>query len=175
MEVLGCMLKIRNYKVDSTLGTSEVYLTSKVDNENDKIYVFFPGVNTKVGVFTIRQYIKDMKDNNVSRAIIIVKDAITSFARQVFAEETKLIIEHFRENELLVDKLKHVLVPKHELISSEEKKELLKIYGIKDIHLPKMLSSDAIAKYFGALKGEVFKITRVSETGGEYIYYRIVV
>ena len=65
--------------------------------------------------------------------------------------------------------------PKHELITDEEKKELLKIYRAKEIHLPKMLASDPIARYFGARKGQIFKITRGSESSGDYIYYRIVV
>jgi DNA-directed RNA polymerase I, II, and III subunit RPABC1 len=55
-----------------------------------------------------------------------------------------------------------------------KKKELLKIYKLKEGQLPKMLTSDPIARYFGARKGQVFKITRASESSGEYIYYRVV-
>jgi len=173
------MLKIRKYKIDNDedfiSSDEEVFLTHKIDNENCKIYVFFPKITTKVGVFTIRQYIKEMQQNNIEQSIIVVKDSITAFAKQVFVEAKPLIIEYFKENELLVDKLNHILVPKHELLEDAEKKELLKIYKIKDIQLPKILNSDPISRYFGAKKGQVFKITRASESSGEYIYYRIVV
>jgi DNA-directed RNA polymerase I, II, and III subunit RPABC1 len=173
------MLIIRGYLIEDpdefVSSTDEEFLTHKIDDEDSKIFVFFPKISAKVGVFTIRQYIKEMQDNEVNQAIVVVKDAITAFAKQVFVEAKPLVIECFKENELLVDKPSHVLVPKHELITEEEKKELLKIYKAKDSQLPKMLSSDPVARYFGARKGQVFKITRVSESSGDYIYYRIVV
>jgi len=177
--VLLKMLLIRGYLVedeeDFVSSTDEEFLTHKIDDEDTKIFVFFPSISAKVGVTTIRQYIKEMQDNNVDQAIVVVKDAITAFAKQVFIEAKPLVIECFKEKELYVDKLKHVLVPKHEFLSEEEKNELLQIYKAKESQLPKMLSSDPIARYFGARKGQVFKITRSSETSGDYIYYRIVV
>lgn len=176
--VILVMLKKRKYLVENENNfiesDEETYLFNKIDDENNKIYVFFPKILTKVGVFTIRQYIKEMQQNNVDQAIIVVKDAITAFAKQVFIEAKPLIIEHFKENELLVDKLSHVLVPKHDLLEDLEKKELFKIYKLKDSLLPIIKISDPIARYFGAKRGQVFKITRPSESSGEYIYYRIV-
>lgn len=173
------MLITRGYYIpnnnDFISSNDEMYITYKINDKESKIYVFFPKMSSKVGVFTIRQYIKEMQDNNINNAIIIVKDAITAFAKQVFIEAKPLVIECFKENELLIDKLEHVLVPKHEIISDEEKKELLKIYKIKENQLPKILSSDPITKYFGGKKGQVFKITRPSESSGNYIYYRIIV
>lgn len=178
-QVILKMLLIRGYLVENhdefVNSTDEEYLFHKVDDEDSKIYIFFPVLNTKVGVFTIRQYIKEMQDNEVNDGIVVVKDALTAFAKQVFIDAKPLNIECFKEKDLLIDKLSHVLVPKHELISEEEKKELLKIYKAKESQLPKILSSDPIARYFGARKGQIFKITRASETSGDYIYYRIVV
>lgn len=176
-QVVSNMLIARGYHIDDDFASSqdEEYMTHIVGDEDSKICVFFPKISTKVGVFTIRQYIKEMQENEVTRAIIVVKDAITAFAKQVFVEAKPLVIECFKENELFTDKTKHVLVPKHELISDEEKKELLGVYKLKESQLPKILSSDAISRYFGAKRGQVFKIIRNSETCGEYIYYRIVV
>lgn len=178
-KVILKMLIIRGYLIEDAdefiNSQDEEFLTHKIDNEDFKIFVFFPKISTKVGVFTIRQYIKEMQDNGVEQAIVVVKDAITAFAKQVFIEAKPLVIECFKENELLIDKLSHVLVPKHELIDEKEKEELLEIYKAKESQLPKMLSSDPIAKYFGARKNQVFKITRPSESSGDYIYYRIVV
>lgn len=175
-KVIYNMLIARNYNVSENFidDIDEKFLTSKVDDPDNKLYVFFPNTTTKVGVSTIRNYVKDMQDNQVIRAIIVVKDAITAFAKQVFVDANPLIIECFKENELYIDKLNHVLVPKHELIDEESKKELLKNYKIKEWQLPKILSSDPIARYFGAKKGQVFKITRHSENSNEYIYYRLV-
>jgi DNA-directed RNA polymerase I, II, and III subunit RPABC1 len=177
--VIFNMLEKRGYfienKEDFVSSTNEEFMTYKINDQNQKIFVFFPKMTTKVGVVTIRQYMKEMQDNEVQKAIIVVKDAITAFAKQEFAVSKSLQIECFRENELLVDKTKHMIVPPHELLSQLEKNELLSLYSIKESQLPKMLSSDAMARYFKAEKGQVFKIHRTSETCGDYIYYRIVV
>jgi DNA-directed RNA polymerase I, II, and III subunit RPABC1 len=176
-EVILNILKVRNYIVEDeeefiNSEEEEIQICRK-DNSDDKLYIFFPKFNTKVGIFTIRQYIKEMKSNNVNNAIIVVKDAITTFADIVINKETSLVIESFKENELKFDILQHTSVPKHELLSEEEKKELFKIYNLKESNLPKILKNDNVARYFGAKKGDVFKITRPSETSGEYITYRI--
>jgi DNA-directed RNA polymerase I, II, and III subunit RPABC1 len=178
-KVILNMLKIRKYLIenddDFISSDDEIQIFNKINDENNKIYVFFPKASTKVGVNTIRQYIEEMQKNGVKQSIIVVKNSITAFAKQVFIDAKPLQIEYFKENELLVDKLSHVLVPKHELLEEDEKKELLKIYKLKETQLPKIFSSDPISKYFGAKKGQVFKITRNSESSGEYIYYRIVI
>lgn len=176
-EVVYKMLIARRYKVDkeSFMKCEESFLIHKNDDITDKMYVYFSQNSNKVGIKIINQYINEMKKNNVKRSLIIVKEEITSFAKNIFIEEEQLDIEYFKENELYIDKTEHVLVPKHELMTDDEKKELLKVYNIKDKDLPKIISSDPIARYYGAKKGQIFKITRQSETCGESIYYRIVV
>ena len=67
------------------------------------------------------------------------------------------------------------LVPKHEILSEEEKKKLLERHGIKEKELPKILESDPAVRALGAKKGDVIRITRKSQTAGEYYYYRLVV
>ncbi len=75
----------------------------------------------------------------------------------------------------MADLLKHVLVPKHEVISKEEKDSLLQSLNITEDKLPKILDSDAVVKAIEANVGDVIKVTRKSPTAGEAIYYRIVV
>lgn len=178
-KVILDILKIRNYKLPSDHqkfidSDTEELLCEKIDNPMDKIYVFFPPM-PKVGVNTIRQYTKAMEDEHVTKAIIVYDNTITAFAKQQTEQNKLLCFEYFRKNELYVNKLDHVLVPKHEIISEDEKKELLRVYKIKDMHLPKIYSTDQIVRYFGAKRGQVFKITRNTETSGETIYYRIVI
>ncbi|NOZ81713.1 MAG: DNA-directed RNA polymerase subunit H [Candidatus Micrarchaeota archaeon] len=71
--------------------------------------------------------------------------------------------------------LEHVLVPKHEILSEEEKKRLLETLNISEKQLPKILLNDPVVKALGAKEGDVIKITRKSPTAGKSFYYRLVV
>ena len=69
----------------------------------------------------------------------------------------------------------HMLVPKHEVLSEREVKELLETLGINKEKLPKMKASDPIAREIGAKPGDIVKITRKSLTAGESVFYRLVI
>ena len=47
------------------------------------------------------------------------------------------------------------LVPRHVLLSDEEKRELLDRYKLRENQLPRLKSSDPVAQYFGAQRGQV--------------------
>ncbi|RLF12464.1 MAG: DNA-directed RNA polymerase subunit H [Thermoprotei archaeon] len=74
-----------------------------------------------------------------------------------------------------LDLLNHELVPKHEVLSAEEKRKVLKELGIRAEMLPWIRSSDPIARIIGAKPGDVVKITRHSKTAGVFVAYRFVV
>lgn len=74
-----------------------------------------------------------------------------------------------------MDILKHAMVPRHEVLSAKEKKEVLDKLGATEEQLPKMLSSDPVAEKIKAKPGDLVKITRTDSVAGETVYYRIVV
>jgi DNA-directed RNA polymerase subunit H len=74
-----------------------------------------------------------------------------------------------------IDIEKHKLVPKHILLSEQEKEEVLKTYGITLKQLPRILSSDPVIKILGGKPGDVVKIIRKSPTAKETVYYRVVI
>ena len=74
-----------------------------------------------------------------------------------------------------MDLLQHELVPKHEVLSDEEKKELFAKFRESKNELPRIFDSDPVAKKIGAKIGDVLRITRQSSTAGTAIYYRIVI
>lgn len=69
---------------------------------------------------------------------------------------------------------KHVLVPKHEVIKDKSViDQLVQAYKIKSkTQFPIILKSDPIARYYAMKTGDVVRITRTSETAGEYVIYR---
>jgi DNA-directed RNA polymerase I, II, and III subunit RPABC1 len=149
-------------------------LVEKTDDASDQLFVFFP-TEDKVGVKPIKTYCQRMKDQNVKRAIIVVKVALTPFAKSAIKELTQrnFRVEYFRDSELLIDITEHKLVPEHVVLSTQEKNELLRRYGLKPSQLPKIQLHDPVARYFGLSHGQVVKIVRPSETAGRYITYRI--
>lgn len=148
-------------------------LVEKADDETDQLFVFFPE-DEKVGVKPIKVYTDRMKDENVSNAILVLRVDITPFAKQALQEISEdCRIEHFKEAELLVDITEHTLVPEHQVLSMNEKTELLKRYRLKETQLPRIQPNDPVARYYGMKRGQVVKIIRPSETAGRYVTYRI--
>ena len=151
-------------------------LTVIVANEEateDKIIVFFPE-DEKVGVKPIKIYTDQMREMGIKRAILVLRQGITPFAKQGVAEMSdEFSIEHFREAELLIDITEHHLVPEHVVLSEEEKKALLARYRLKEFQLPRIQPTDPVARYFGMKRGQIVKIIRPSETAGRYVTYRI--
>jgi DNA-directed RNA polymerases I, II, and III subunit RPABC1 len=144
-------------------------------NPSTHLIVFFPEEsNKKIGVKPIRELAEKMEEKNITKGIIITQAPLTAFAKSAVGEAApKLEIEVFMESELLVNITKHELVPKHVLLTSEEKKVLLARYKVRENQLPRILVSDPVARYFGMRKGEVVKIIRPSETAGRYVTYRL--
>jgi len=77
--------------------------------------------------------------------------------------------------QLMIDIVSHRDVPKHEVLTQEEIKELLEKYSIKIENLPVILKDDAMARYLGLKPNEVVRIHRPSPTSGTYISYRVCV
>ncbi len=67
------------------------------------------------------------------------------------------------------------MVPKHEILTEREKKEVMEKFGVNEKQLPKIPASDPVIALIGANPGNLIKITRKSETSGEAVYYRLVV
>jgi DNA-directed RNA polymerases I, II, and III subunit RPABC1 len=115
-----------------------------------------------------------MRAENVGNAIMILRVDITPFAKQAVQEMSDSFrIEHFKEAELLVDITQHQLVPEHQVLTPNEKSELLKRYRLKETQLPRIQPNDPVARYFGMKRGMVVKIIRPSETAGRYVTYRV--
>ncbi|KAD6794695.1 hypothetical protein E3N88_05591 [Mikania micrantha] len=140
------------------------FLKSKPDN-SDQIFVFFPD-DLKIGVKIIKNYIIRMENENVWRAIVVVRHGLTPSAKACQAEIAgRFQVEVFQEAELLVNIRYHDLVPEHLPLTNVEKKALLDKYTVKEAQLPRILPTDPVARYYGLRRGQVVKILRPIETG----------
>ena len=105
--------------------------------------------------------------------VIIVQDKQTpQIAKELQNDEYKLY-EIFSMKNLMFNITHHEIVSKHILLTQEEADLILKQYQTTRAQLPKLLTTDPVAKYYGMKAGDVCKIIRQSPMTGESYYYRI--
>jgi DNA-directed RNA polymerase subunit H len=126
------------------------------DAENTEVIVMMPGpVVDPHHVAALKQYMK-MKESGQN-------------------ERRKLRVSFFNIEMIVVNPLKHVLVPKHEIVPVEQHKQLMdSMYITSKSKFPEIkFHSDPIARCIGAVPGDIIKITRPSSSSGESIIYRV--
>eukprot|EP00443_Scrippsiella_acuminata_P003128 CAMPEP_0115225456 /NCGR_PEP_ID=MMETSP0270-20121206/30116_1 /TAXON_ID=71861 /ORGANISM="Scrippsiella trochoidea, Strain CCMP3099" /LENGTH=309 /DNA_ID=CAMNT_0002639831 /DNA_START=82 /DNA_END=1009 /DNA_ORIENTATION=- len=149
-----------------------IILVHKANFPDQQLIVFFPEENKRVGVKPIRVLAEKMDEKGIKEAILVVRQPLTPLARTAVQEAmAKMRIEVFAENELIVNITDHELVPKHVVLSEEEKTQLLNRYKLKPTQLPRVQITDPMARYFGMMRDQVVKIIRPSETAGRYVTY----
>lgn len=166
---------------DNSTGTTRVgrmqltIVTHETASEAHQIAVYFAS-DPKVGVKPIREYCEFMNEGKILRAIIVVQEGLTPFAKTAVSELRQVLeLEVFTEAELVVNVTKHVLVPKHSVLSSDEKNEVLSRYMCSEAQLPRIQMADPVARYYGLKRGQVVRIIRDSETAGRYTTFRLCV
>jgi len=90
-------------------------------------------------------------------------------------EKRKLRVSFFSIDTLVVNPLKHVLVPKHEILPQEQHAELMQsMYITAKSKFPEIkFHVDPIARCIGAVPGDIIKIIRPSPSAGESVIYRV--
>ncbi len=163
-------------KLSQQLKMNGIFSKTDQDNPEASRRTYFEYISEqKLNARTIDKFVEMMRSiPKIDSGILIIAGKLTQLAKQRIDEINPIIrVEIFTEGELVVNITKHELVPKHILLSPQEKSELLKRYNIKQSQLPKIFVTDPVAKYHGLTRGDVVKIIRVSETAGKYITYRI--
>jgi DNA-directed RNA polymerases I, II, and III subunit RPABC1 len=138
------------------------------------VWVEFNG-DTNVGIKQLRTFAHHISKHNFHTGIFVSAVPVTASALKIIPTVLPSIIETFQEQDLLVNITKHDFVPKHILLSREEKAALLSRYRLKESQLPRIQTSDPVARYLGLRRGQVVKIIRKSETAGRYASYRWVI
>jgi DNA-directed RNA polymerase subunit H (RpoH/RPB5) len=140
--------------------------------EGRKLLIYCWPTQGTVGVQIINQVKKVMKDEKVERGLIVTSGRFTQAAKvNARRRNIELIPRIFPSFNIF----SHVLVPRHEIVTAEDKEKLLNEYRVQPYQLPRLKASDPGAKAIGAKPGDVVRIIRDSPTAGKYTSYRYVV
>lgn len=143
-----------------------------VEAPEGKAVVYCIPTDGTVGVAYVNQLAKTMKEDKLDKGIVITSGKYTQAAKvKARKSDIELIPRIFTAFNLF----EHELVPKHEILTQEEREKLLAQYRVQPYQLPKIRTSDPAAKAIGAHPGDIVRIIRDSATAGKYVAYRYVI
>jgi DNA-directed RNA polymerase I, II, and III subunit RPABC1 len=159
---------------------SKIY-TDKEKTRKTAVYFYFETDPTQK-IVSPKEFVK-FYEKNVTGFILILNNPEGRLTNELI--EDKIIKENlgyeysiFNLDNLTVNPTKHFLVPRHELLSKEEKERVLKELNLTIDKIPRILKEDPIAEYYGAKVGDLFRIYRTEmfypEIVEEQIIYRSV-
>lgn len=166
------LVELRAYKVlEREEGKEGEFLTVRNRKGKKLLLWAIVGVET-IGIRYVNQLSKKVESQELDGGLIISNGKYTYSAR---SNAPKKGVELLPPTFPSFNIFEHYLVPKHEVLSSEEKEEVLKKYRVEPYQFPLIKTSDPIAKVIGARFGDLIRIVRKSPTAGEYVSYRYVV
>lgn len=150
-------------------------------NDKKKIYIKFH-LGKSLRPSNIFDFVEDLynidehltkNDDLMIIAIDSANSSIQSSLNQLWVDEKKYVrvlgISHLQFNIL-----KHTLVPKHRILSENEKSEIFKKYNIKNSkQIPEISRFSPVSLVIGLRPGDLCEITRPSRTSIQSKFYRI--
>jgi DNA-directed RNA polymerase I, II, and III subunit RPABC1 len=158
-----------NLKKISTDVTGKTIFDIEVkDKKKYSIYLVGAKLTSIVQGTPLDEYLSNNLDIH---KIVIAKDVAKKVVKQIVVDYTNA--EFFFESEMMEDIPSKVFIPVHQLISQEEKAELLNKFSEQE--LARIFLTDMMSRYYGAKIGDIFRIIRPSFTAGKNVFYRRVV
>ena len=130
-------------------------------------------------ISAIQKIANEAEEEEIKRVILVVNTSVTPQAK-IAIRDLKILkvhIEIFTITELQANISKNILVPKHFICPISKRDKILKSYSVDPKQIPHIKKTDPMARYLGALVGNMIQIVRDSETmpGKKIVTFRIVV
>jgi DNA-directed RNA polymerase subunit H (RpoH/RPB5) len=149
-----------------------------IDNytdEIDKTYIV-KLLNQKISGLSKQSNVSEFLNKYQGRQkLLVIKSITPKLSSQIKNNYVKS--EVFVENELMINLIENILIPKYEILfpESEQYKEFYDQYQCKKRNIPKLYIDDPMAKYYNLKKGDIVRVIRPSETTAESPFYRLVI
>lgn len=149
-------------KVIETGNVLPILQTMGDGSPSTRIYI---SKEDKVSIKFARAAIEDAGAECCERIVIVSIEGPTPFSKR---ECDGKPVQFFLAKDVFVNKARHSLVPRHEVVESPPGNVTVQ-------QLPRILDSDPVVQYFHFPVGAVLKITRVFGGCEEVPYFRVVV
>lgn len=149
------------------------------NDKGDKLYVKYlldEFKKNKINELVNLIYEKILKPKDT--LIIIVNNMIVQSKNDKVSEyvfklyKKKRFVQIFGIQNLMYNPSRHIKMPKHRILSSDEVDALLKKYNLNAKELPLIKREDPMAKYLGMREHDICEIIRTDKSSGYSIYYR---
>jgi DNA-directed RNA polymerase I, II, and III subunit RPABC1 len=160
---------------------AELLSTYYSDSERRRLlYVYYAlQGGGQLGVNVTREFAARISTEQATEGILVTDTPLSSQASDTLVALGRDRVQVFMLEELAFNVIEHSLVPKHEVLSPEEGRDLLKKMNAALSGLPIILTSDPVVKHYNWPPGRIVKITRreyfLSVLVPETYYYRVIV
>jgi len=166
------LIELRKYRLIEREEGKEGPLFTVETPEGKKLVVWAVSSTEAIGIRYLNLLPKAIKAKEADGGIIISNGRYTQSAKSTARKKgIELISEDFPSFNIF----EHYLVPKHEILSAEEKAQVFEKYRVQAYQLPRIKTSDPVIRVIGAKPGDLIKIIRKSPSAGGYVSYRYVV
>ncbi len=120
-----------------------------MNNAAGEICMVFFMNEEKTATATVRNVFEKIKAvDRVKCAVFVIRKMMVPQARKALTEgmrecRSPITVDVFTESELVVNVMKHDLVPEHKILSPADKRELLRKYHVTEAQLPRILITGA--------------------------------
>lgn len=165
------IIKYRKLKIEKSEKIEDkiVYHLSKGSEKQIMLCVL--GQKT-IGISYVRELKELVDKEGVSKGILVGSGKYTYSSKSTANE---LGLELIPPKIPAFDIFEHELIPMHEIVSEDERNQILEKFHAKPYQFPWIKSSDPISIILGAQPGDIIRIVGKSETAGKYESYRYVV
>ena len=166
----------KNITFATSIKSDDLIYKIPIDMENVHKHYIVKFIHQKITSISKSSGIADfLNQYKNSPKIVVVSTISTKLLYGIKNDTNYLNTEIFLEKELMINLIDHIAVPKHILLSEEEKLKVLESYNAKRREIPEVYVTDPVSRYYNVKIGQLFRIIRPSETAGYVPTYRLVI
>ncbi len=171
-KILGPLLDKNNKSQDDIY---LIQLDNKLDDSNELLVKILKQKLTAISKqSSINEFLSNSSNKTKNKLLIVeeINPKATQYIKTNYAST-----EVFSEHELMVNLVDIINVPRYEVLdkNSDLYKTFTQEFNCKKRDIPKVLTTDPLARYYRLQQMDIVRVVRPSETSGLTTYYRIAI